>query len=294
MAMNERDKYTGHMTTGHDWNGIKELNTKVPKPVWFFLVVTFLFSVIYWLLFPAWPLGVTYTKGLLGTDQHQRVDRLVEKAIIDRSVWTDRILELDYADIQNDPALMQIVSDNGGRLFRDNCSVCHGNMGKGGPGFPALTGTSWLWGGTPDAIFETIRVGVNSDHEESRLSEMMAFGRDQMLSRDEILAVTDYVLSLSDGTARAAAVSEDPTSGATIFMDNCASCHGENAKGNIDVGAPDLTDNYWIYGGGRDGVFNTVWNGHKGYMPAWQGRLPTVDRKILTLYLMDLANIKAE
>jgi cytochrome c oxidase cbb3-type subunit 3 len=289
MGVEERDKYTGHMTTGHDWNGIKELNTKVPKAVWIFLFLSFVFSVICWILWPAWPLGVTYTKGVLGTDQKKRVEQVVERAIVDRTNWTNKIAALDYSEIQEDQSLIHIVRENGGRLFLDNCAACHGEKAEGGPGFPALRDTAWLWGSTPEAIFETIRVGVNSEHEESRISEMLAFGRDQMLSRNEIIEVIDYVQTLSSVSDQQASSEAAVKSGKAIFLENCASCHGENAKGIIDTGAPDLTDNYWIYGGSREAIFRSVWNGHKGHMPSWQKRLSIVDRKILTLYLLDLA-----
>ena len=293
MGIEERDKYTGYMTTGHDWNGIKELNTKVPKTVWIFLIISFVFSVICWILWPAWPLGRTYTKGVLETDQQKRVDQVVERAIDDRTIWTDRITKLDYAAIQSDQRLMHIVKQNGTRLFLDNCAACHGEEAEGGPGFPSLKDTAWLWGGTAEAISETIRVGINSEHEESRTSEMLAFGRDQILSRAQILEVADYVQSLSSTSATKGRQGLVGLPGKAVFIENCAACHGEKARGNIEFGAPDLTDDFWIYGGNRDAIFKTIWHGHKGHMPSWQGRLSEVDRKILTLYLLEISGMTA-
>ncbi len=198
MAVGERDPYTGYMTTGHEWNGIKELNTPVPRPVYFFLIVTALFSVIYWVLMPTWPLGVTYTKGLLGIDQRNIVTESLKQAALERGVWTKRIETESFKDIQADPRLMDMVRQTGRTLFGDNCAACHGSTAQGGKGFPNLTTASWLWGGDPESIAETIRVGINSAHPQTRTSQMMAFGRDQILKKDEIDNVVSYVRSLSD------------------------------------------------------------------------------------------------
>ena len=168
MAVDERDPYTGYMTTGHEWNGIKELNTPVPRPVYFFLIVTALFAVVYWVLMPAWPLGVTYTKGLLGIDQRNIVAESLKQAALERGVWTKRIEAESFKDIQADPRLMERVRQTGRTLFGDNCAACHGSNAQGGKGFPNLTTASWLWGGDPESIAETIRVGINSAHPQSQ------------------------------------------------------------------------------------------------------------------------------
>ena len=168
MAVDERDPHTGYMTTGHEWNGIKELNTPVPRAVYFFLIVTALFAFVYWVLMPAWPLGLTYTKGLLGIDQRTTVTESLKQAAL-------RTRGLDAADrerrairpIQADPSLMTIVRQTGRTLFGDNCAACHGFNAKGGKGFPNLTTASWLWGGDPETIAETIRVGINSTHPKT-------------------------------------------------------------------------------------------------------------------------------
>ncbi len=178
MEVGERDPVTGRLTTGHEWNGIKELYTPVPRVVIFFLVVGTLFAVGYWILMPAWPLGRTYTKGLLGIDQRAIVERQVEEASAERAAWTQQIDTMDFAAIKADPALMEDVRDAGRTLFGDNCAVCHGMRGTGGKGFPDLTAGAWLWGGEPETVAETLRVGINSSHDETRVSQMMAFGRD--------------------------------------------------------------------------------------------------------------------
>src|SRR5581483_3130880 len=197
MAVAERDPHTGHLTTGHEWNGITELTTPVPRPVYFFLITTALFALGYWIFMPAWPLGVTYTKGLLGIDQRATVSTALQQASLDRATWTTRIEAESFSDIQSDPRLMKIVRQTSRTLFGDNCAACHGTNAKGGPGFPDLTTASWLWGGDPNAIAETIRVGVTSTHPNTRTSQMLAFGRDKVLPPKDIENVVTYVKSLS-------------------------------------------------------------------------------------------------
>jgi cytochrome c oxidase cbb3-type subunit 3 len=287
MALEERDNYTGYLTTGHEWNGIKELNTPVPRAVYFFLLIAFVFSVGYWVLMPAWPLGVSYTKGLLGLDQRNIVQDSLKRAALGRSAWTKQIEAKSSQEIQADPALMNIVRQTGRTVFGDNCAVCHGLNAQGGHGFPNLTTTSWLWGGDPDAIAETIRVGINSPHPDSRTSQMPAFGHDQILQPADVDKVVTFVRSLSDPSTAKTAKPGDVDAGKEIFAANCAACHGEDARGNSDVGAPNLTDKFWIYGGDVQTIRNTLWNGRQGHMPSWEGRLTPLDRKILALYLFD-------
>jgi cytochrome c oxidase cbb3-type subunit 3 len=279
------------MTTGHEWNGIKELNTPVPRPVYFFLAATALFGIVYWILMPAWPIGVTYTKGLLGVDQRATVVQSLKQAQLDRSVWTKRIESEDFGNIQADPQLMTIVRQTGHALFGDNCAACHGAKARGGKGFPNLTTTSWLWGGTPEAIAETIRVGINSSHADSRTSQMPAFGHDQILQRADIENVVSYVRSLSNGTGSNAEQADRIKVGKEIFAANCASCHGDDARGNAEAGVPNLIDKFWIYGGDVDTIYSTVWGGRQGHMPTWESRLSPLDRKILTLYIVDLRRV---
>lgn len=287
MAKFERDPHTGYLTTGHEWNGIIELNTPVPRIIYFFLIAAVLFSLGYWVLMPTWPLGTTFTKGLLGADQRAAVSESLKQAALDHATWTKLIEKESYGQIQGNPQLMETVRTTGRTLFGDNCAACHGREAKGGKGFPNLTTNAWLWGGSPEAIAETIRVGINSTHPESRTSQMLAFGRDGMLQRPDMENVLAYVLSLSGKTA-----SDTPASkiaaGKTVFANNCASCHGDDAKGKTEVGAPDLTDAVWIYGGDANSVYTTIWGGRQGHMPTWESRLSPLDRKILVLYLIDL------
>ena len=284
MATERHDPATGRTTTGHEWNGIEELETPIPRVVIFFLTVTTLFAIGYWILMPAWPLGVTYTKGLLGIDQRAVVTKQVEDAAAARAAWTGRIAEASLEDIAADPALMAHVRETGRTLFIDNCAVCHGTRGTGGPGFPNLAAKARLWGGDPETIAETIRIGINSTNEETRVSQMMAFGRDGVLDDKQIRAVAAYVRSLSnlpmgeDDKARIEA-------GKEVFTANCVACHGEDARGSTDAGAPDLTDAAWIYGSDAQSVFTTIYSGRQGHMPHWEGRLSPVDIKLLALYV---------
>lgn len=287
MPVEERDPHTGYPTIAHEWNGITEINRPVPRVVWIFLAVTVIFSVIYWILMPAWPLVTTYTKGILGKDQYSRLAQDLEEAAMSRAQWHGQIAAQDFAAIQADPALMPIVRRTGRTLFEDNCAVCHGVGGGGHTGFPRLNDNKWLWGGTPAQIAETIRVGINSTHPESRLTAMPAFGADGMLGRQAIRDVVTYVRSLSGLNADTA----DPkaiAAGEKIFAQNCTMCHGEDGTGSTDFGAPDLTDDYWIYGSSRQTLYTVIYESRQGWMPAWENRLSPVERKILTLYVLEL------
>jgi cytochrome c oxidase cbb3-type subunit 3 len=285
VAVEERDPETGYLTTGHEWNGIKELNTPVPRVVYLFLIAAALFSVVYWVLMPAWPIWSTYTKGLLGTDQRTVVDESLKQAAVSRAVWVDQINSKPFAEIVKDPQLMDLVRERGHTLFGDDCAACHGRDAKGGRGFPNLTTNSWLWGGAPETLAETIRVGINSDNSASRVAQMPAFGRDGLLPHGDIENVVAYVRSLSNPATDAPA--DKIAAGKAVFAANCASCHGDDGKGSTEVGAPNLTDEFWIYGGDPQSIYTSVWGGRQGHMPTWEARLSPVDRKILALYLFD-------
>ena len=291
MADATRDPITGTTTTGHEWNGIEELDTPIPRVVLFFLAAATLFAIGYWFLMPAWPLGVTYTKGLLGIDQRQVVTEQVRDAAAERASWTAKLDKASFPEIAADPALMRHVRDTGRTLFTDNCAVCHGPEGRGGPGFPNLAAGAWLWGGSPETIAETIRVGINGTAKDTRTAQMMAFGRDGILQREQVLAVAAYVRSLS-GLKQDEAEQARVSAGKEVFAANCVACHGENAKGQHDLGAPDLTDANWIYGGDLQSVVNSIHGGRQGHMPTWEGRLSPTEIKLLALYVGTLGEAK--
>jgi len=284
----KQDPVTGRTTTGHEWNGIEELETPIPRVVFAFLAATFVFAVICWVLYPTWPLGSTFTKGLTGFDQRNLVTEQVAKAEAGLAEqWAGKVSSMSYADIEADPALMQPVKEAGRRLFEDNCAACHGVDATGGPGFPDLAAKAWLWGGDPETIEETIRVGINSTNDDTRTSQMLAFGRDAMLDRTQIQNVVAYVRSLS-GALPAEGNADRIEAGKQVFADNCVACHGEDAKGSHDTGAPNLTDNSWIYGGDEQSVYTSVYSGRQGHMPHWDSRLSPLQIKLLTLYVHTL------
>ncbi|MBN9554989.1 MAG: cytochrome-c oxidase, cbb3-type subunit III [Alphaproteobacteria bacterium] len=288
MGLIERDPHTGHGTTGHEWNGIKELNTAVPWPVWAFLIAAFAFSLVWWILMPAWPLGTTYSKGLLGADERQVVAAGLRASADRRADWTRRVEKESFTALLADKAVMTDVREAGHMLFGDNCAACHGVGAKGGPGFPDLTDKAWLWGGSPDAVLQTLRVGVNTEHADSRVSQMPAWGRDGMLKEQEIRDAVAYVYALSHPGVTKDALGGNAVAGKTVFSANCAACHGANAKGDIKMGAPDLTDRFWLYGGDEAAIQESVFNGRQGHMPSWEKRLSATERKILALYILDM------
>jgi len=200
-----------------------------------------------------------------------------------------RIDQMDFAAIKADPALMETVREAGSTLFGDNCAVCHGTRGTGGKGFPDLTAAAWLWGGDPETVAETLRVGINSTHDEARVSQMLAFGRDGTLSLPQIDDVLAYVQSLGGSNDTTAASTEAVVRGKEVFVQNCVACHGDDARGKRDMGAPDLTDASWIYDGSRQSIHTTIYAGRQGQMPSWEQRLSTTQRKILTLYVLSLS-----
>jgi cytochrome c oxidase cbb3-type subunit 3 len=281
MSVKDRDPLTGHQTTGHEWNGITELNTRVPRAVWFFIIVTHIWALVMWVLLPSWPLVTTYTKGILGLDQRVEVEEKVIAANVERAEWVDRIAAMPSGEILDDPELVARVNGTANQLFGDNCAGCHGRSAAGGPGFPSLIDDAWLWGGDTDTIMETLRVGINATHPDTRWAQMLAFGRDGMLPREEIRTVVDYVQSLSGTEAPADRIA----AGAEIFANNCASCHGDNGAGITDIGAPNLIDDFWIYGGDDEAMFATIWDGRQGWMPSWESRMTETERKILAVYL---------
>jgi cytochrome c oxidase cbb3-type subunit III len=288
MSVGERDPFTGHQTTGHEWNGIKELNTPVPKPVYFFLITMGIFALVWTLLMPSWPYGTGYFKGLLGVDQKQAVAKSIEEATAERANWMTRIEKEDLAQIQSDPDLMHIVRENGRTLFGDNCAACHGANAKGNKGFPNIAQAPMLWGDDPETVLQTVAVGINGTDPNTRVSQMLAFGRQGTLTLDQVSLLAGFVKWLSDPAAVTDKNKEDIVKGKDLFATNCVACHGNDAKGLVESGAPNLTDDYWIYGGSRDDIYQTIFSGRQGHMPSWGARLTPAQIKIITLYILDL------
>jgi cytochrome c oxidase cbb3-type subunit III len=286
MANPHRDDAAGAATTGHEWDGIEELNKPLPR--WWLLVfyATIVWSIGYWLVYPAWPLVSNYTRGLLGYSQRQSVAEQLEAAKASKAAFREKISALDLHDIVNDPELLNFALAGGEAAFGDNCSPCHGRGAQGGFGYPNLRDDDWLWGGTIEAIHQTITHGIRASDLQTRSpgAQMPAFGRSGILSEAQINDVAEYVLSLSDH----ADDKEATPRGAKIFADNCKPCHGADAKGNQALGAPNLTDELWLYGGDKATIMNTIRGGRGGVMPAWSGRLDPETIKELAIYVHSL------
>jgi cytochrome c oxidase cbb3-type subunit 3 len=285
MALKERDEFSGQMTTGHEWNGIKELNTPVPRLLWAFLATLSLFAIGWTVLMPSWPGVNDYFRGLLGADQHQAVRQSLAEADVAKASWSERLATEDFATLAGDDAIMTVVRQTGPALFGDNCAGCHGYDAGGNPGYPNIAEAPMMWGGDVETVAETIRVGINSNHPETRYGQMLAFGRDQMLASAEISALADYLVSLQGEKALSA---EENESAKTLFADNCAGCHGEDGTGMVETGAPNLTDAFWTYGADRSTIRHSIYDGRQGIMPSWEGRLSPTQIRLLALYVMDL------
>ena len=292
MAVEERDPVSGQKTTGHEWNGIKELDTAVPRGVLMFIIVTHVWALLWWILMPTWPLATTYTKGILGLDQRKTVEQELVTAQAERAAWMKAIETESYEQIQSNEDLMKVVRSTGRQLFGDNCAACHGADGKGRANYPDLTDDDWLWGGEVEQIAETMRLGINSRHQNTRVAQMPAFGRDAMLDRAQVTNVATYVQSLSDPAVSTPQNVAQVQAGREIFLTTCAACHGEDGKGNREVGAPNLTDQFWVYGGDLQTLITTIHGGRQGHMPTWDERLAPAEIKILALYVNSLSGAK--
>jgi cytochrome c oxidase cbb3-type subunit III len=288
MAVEEKDPVSGQKTTGHEWNGIKELDTPVPLGILIFIVVTHVWALLWWVLMPTFPLGTTYTKGILDTDQRKIVELDLTEAQAQRAARMKAIETSSYEDILANEDLMKLVRTTGHQLFGDNCAACHGADGRGRANYPDLTDEDWLWGGGPEKIAETMKIGINSTHQNTRVAQMPAFGRDAILDRNQVTNVGTYVQSLSDPAVSTAQNIEQMKAGREIFLTTCAACHGEDGKGNREVGAPNLTDQHWVYGGDLQTIINTIHGGRQGHMPTWDERLTPAEIKILSLYVASL------
>ncbi|MCW1843137.1 cytochrome-c oxidase, cbb3-type subunit III [Prosthecomicrobium hirschii] len=287
MAEKDIDRLSGISTTGHEWDGLKELNNPLPKWWLWTWYACIAWALVYYVLYPSWPLASSYTKGLLGYSQRQDALDKVAEGQAARAVIGKGLATAELSAIAADPKMREFAMANGKAAFGDNCAPCHGSAGVGGPGFPSLQDDDWLWGGKLSDIHQTLKVGIRSTHDETRQTQMPAFGKDGVLKKDEISTVADYVLSLSGkGTATPA--------GKQLFADNCASCHGEDGKGNIEMGAPNLTDAIWLYGGTKEKIVETVTNSRAGVMPTWEGRLDPVTIKSLAVYVHSLGGGKPD
>ncbi len=277
----EKDSVTGTETTGHEWDGIKELNNPLPK--WWLIVlwVSVAWSGLYYIVYPTFP----GWDGLWEYTARKDVTRQMEAVQAGRAQWLDKLAAAPVEDIAKDADLLAFAMAGGRAAFADNCAPCHGSGGAGGPGYPNLLDDDWIWGGTPDAIQTSITHGIRwPQDDDTRLSDMPRFGVDELLDKDQINDVAEYVLSLSGNAGDQAAA----TRGEEVFAENCAACHGETGGGNAEVGAPRLSDAIWLYGGDKATIVETVTNSKRGVMPAWGTRLDEVTIKQLAVYVHSL------
>jgi cytochrome c oxidase cbb3-type subunit 3 len=278
----EVDAVTGTATTGHDWDGIRELNTPLPRWWLWTFYITIVWSVGYWIVYPAWPLLTSSTQGVFGYHTRSAILDDLEELKIQRGPMMDKLTNASVAEIANDPKLLDFARAQGRVAFADNCAPCHGAGGGGTKGYPNLNDDDWLWGGKLADIERTIRHGARSGDAKAHEGNMPAFGRDNILKLNEISVVADFVRSLSGlSTERGA----DLAFGKKLFADNCSLCHGQEGKGNREMGAPNLTDKIWFYGSDKETIMLGLQNGRGGVMPAWQGRLSEPIIKALTVYV---------
>jgi cytochrome c oxidase cbb3-type subunit III len=275
------DPITGTATTGHEWDGLQELNTPLPRWWLWLFYATIVWAIGYWVVYPAWPLIASYSQGAFGWQSRTAVATELQSLKAQRAPLMDRLAAASLSQIVADPQLMDFARAIGKSAFAENCAPCHGAGGAGAKGYPNLNDDHWLWGGKLGDIEQTISHGVRAADDKTRMGSMPAFGRDGMLKRGEILAAADYARSLSGLPTPNA----DIPLGQKVFADNCAVCHGPEGKGNRDLGAPNLTSGIWLYGPGRDVIIDGITNGRGAMMPAWSGRLDLTTIKALTVYV---------
>jgi cytochrome c oxidase cbb3-type subunit III len=284
----EIDQTTGVETTGHEWDGIKELDKPLPR--WWLLTfyACIVWAIGYWVVYPAWPTLNGYTRGVIGYSQRTVVSEELTAARAAQAVFRDKIAATPIDKLKGDADILRFAMAEGAASFQANCAACHGRGAQGFIGYPNLNDDEWLWGGSIDDIHKTIAYGVRSDHNDTRASQMPRFGIDKMLDDAQISDTAEYVLSLSGGSARPEAVAR----GQKLYADNCASCHGDTGKGMKEQGAPDLTDAIWLYGSSRQAIVESIRTGRGGMMPAWTGRLDPVTLKSLAVYVHSLGGGK--
>ena len=280
----EKDTFSGRDTTGHEWDGLKELNTPLPKWWVYVFAACVAWAIVWMALYPSVPYIVGHTKGLLGYTQRAAVDREVKALVAQRSVYMDKIAKLPIEKVKQDPQLDAIALTAGRIAFAENCQPCHGAGGGGQPGYPNLDDDVWIWGGKLADIEQTITHGVRSGDPDAHTSQMPRFGADGILKPEQIQQVADYVWTLFGHESPAASAA----AGKQIFADNCAACHGADGQGNRQVGAPPLKSHAHLYGDSRELIVSQVTNPRMGVMPNWNQRLSTATIRSLALYVHSL------
>jgi len=280
----EIDEVTGTVTTGHEWDGIKELNTPLPRWWLWTFYATILFAIGYCVVYPAWPLLNSATPGVIGYSSRAELDKDIAAAAAAQGDRVAQIAAMPVAEIVQNEELNRFATAAGSSLFKVNCSQCHGTGAVGAVGYPNLNDDEWIWGGTIDQIYTTITHGVRSDLDvDTNYNIMPNFGVDGILTAEQIDLVSKQVASLS-GIEGGAATPE----GAQLFADNCAACHGESGGGMPELGGPSLTDKIWLYQGDLATIRAQVEQPRHGVMPAWGTRLGDTAVKQLAVYVHGL------
>ncbi|RWM04760.1 MAG: cytochrome-c oxidase, cbb3-type subunit III [Mesorhizobium sp.] len=283
MSNEHIDEISGITTTGHEWDGIKELNNPLPR--WWVITfyITVAWALAYTIAYPAWPMLSSATRGVLAFSSRNDVKNEMAAADAAKAKYVTAIQSKTVSEIAADDTLREFAVAAGGAAFKVNCVQCHGSGAQGSIGFPNLNDDDWLWGGKAEEIQQTITHGIRfAADPDTRQSEMTAFA--DVLKPEQIAQVSAYVASLS-GPVQDKSLIE---AGAKVFADNCAACHGENAKGNRDLGAPNLTDAIWLHGSGEAAIAAQVRAPKNGVMPAWVGRLGETTVKELAVYVHSL------
>jgi cytochrome c oxidase cbb3-type subunit 3 len=285
MSGKKIDEATGTETMGHEWDGIEELNTPLPSWWLYTFYACIVFAIGYCVVYPAIPGLTEGSHGTSGwTSRGQLADEM-NAAKADRAPILAAISATPIEDLPKNPDLMAKAVAGGKAAFKINCVPCHGSGAAGSVGFPNLNDDDWLWGGTLTDIQTTLVHGIRQPGDaETRNSAMPSFGRDGILTAAQIGDVVSYVRSLSGLEAKGGAA----TRGEAVFAANCVACHGPDAKGGRQFGAPNLADKVWLYGSAKEAVSDSVANAHAGVMPAWGGRLDAVTIKMLAAYVHSL------
>jgi cytochrome c oxidase cbb3-type subunit 3 len=283
MAEKHIDDLSGVETTGHEWDGIRELNNPMPRWwVWTFYV-TILWAVGYVIAYPAIPMLTSATKGYLGYSTRAELQQDLDQAKAGQARFHEMIATKSDEEIDADVTLREFAIAGGASAFKNNCAPCHGSGASGGPGFPNLNDDDWLWGGDLQSIQATIAHGIRFDNDaDTHVSEMPAFA--DVLDATQTKQVAAYVWALTNTPSDPALAD----AGKQIFLDNCAACHGEDAKGKIEMGAPNLADAIWLKAKGEEAIARQVSSPKHGVMPAWAGRLGDTTVKELTVFVHSL------
>lgn len=271
-------------TTGHSWDGIEEFDNPMPRWWLWCFYLTIIWGVAYTIAYPAWPLVSSATSGLLGYSTRGEVAEEIAAVETANEGINARLASTELTEIAADAELNTYATSAGAAVFRTWCTQCHGSGAAGFVGYPNLLDDDWLWGGDIENIHATISHGIrNEDDDDARYSEMPAFG--DILETEEITSVVNYVMDLSGATPL------DPaqvSAGSEVYLDNCSACHGEEGLGNRDLGAPNLADAIWLYGGDYDTLMETVTYSRYGVMPPWTQRLSEAEIRAVSVYVHQL------